>query len=197
MVVQNHTQLTNRYSWQNAIYTVDDPTAPLHTPANKGKEAMAYLTYIIENYTSLPSIVVFLHSHQSGYSHGWHTDAWGYSNVRAVRSLQLNYVRKNGYVNLRCSWSPGCKPKHRFNAHVTPEIWRELFGNGAKEQEVPQQIGAACCAQFAVSKEQVLSRDLNEYVHFRRWILDSELGDGKSGRVFEFLWHVIFGKDAV
>lgn len=32
-------------SWRKSIYTVDDPTAPLTVPKNKGRETMAYLTY--------------------------------------------------------------------------------------------------------------------------------------------------------
>lgn len=31
--------------WRKSIYVVDDPTAPLTVPRNKGREAMVYLTY--------------------------------------------------------------------------------------------------------------------------------------------------------
>ena len=67
----------------------------------------------------------------------------------------------------------------------------------AEDEQTPTQVGAACCAQFAVSKDQVLARPLSDYVRFREWIVDTEKSDAKSGRVLEFLWHVIFGKDAV
>lgn len=40
-------------------------------------------------------------------------------------------------------------------------------------------------------------RPVSDYVHFREWIMETELEDEKSGRVMEFLWHVIFGKGAV
>lgn len=36
--------------------------------ANKGNEAMAYLTYIIQNYHNLPESMAFIHSHRSS----WH-----------------------------------------------------------------------------------------------------------------------------
>jgi Protein of unknown function (DUF3431) len=65
------------------------------------------------------------------------------------------------------------------------------------EDEVPEMVGQTCCAQFAVSREQVMQRPLEDYVSYRQWILDTELNDEKSGRVMEFLWHVIFGKEAV
>ena len=66
-----------------------------------------------------------------------------------------------------------------------------------KDEQAPTLVGAACCAQFVVSKEQVLARPLSDYERLREWIIDTEKSDAKSGRVLEFLWHVIFGKDAV
>jgi hypothetical protein len=32
--------------WKKDIYVVDDPTAPLTVPKNKGRESMVYLTYV-------------------------------------------------------------------------------------------------------------------------------------------------------
>jgi hypothetical protein len=180
-------------SWQAAIYTVDSPSAPLHTPANKGRESMAYLTYIIEHYDSLPSVIAFIHPHLNGFWNAWHTDTPHHDNVDSLNYLNLDYVRKAGYVNLRCNWNPGCLESHRKNAHVTPEIWKELFGS----EKMPDLIGAPCCAQFAVSKQQVQKRSKEDYIKFRQWVLDTELSDAKSGRVMEFLWHIIFGEDAV
>src|SRR6201999_319906 len=49
------------------IYTVDsavpDPSSG-SLPANKGHEGMAYLTYIIDHYDSLPDVVLFFHPHK-------------------------------------------------------------------------------------------------------------------------------------
>lgn len=66
-----------------------------------------------------------------------------------------------------------------------------------EEEYVPGEVGAACCAQFAISKDRVLQRPLSDYEGFRKWVIDTELNDAMSGRVLEFLWHVIFGMDAV
>ncbi|KAI9807445.1 MAG: hypothetical protein M1833_000190 [Piccolia ochrophora] len=181
-------------SWQTAIYTVDAPAKLRGVPTNKGHESMAYLTYLIDHYDTLPSTIAFLHSHRNGYWTGWHTDARGHDNVESLRALRLDTVQRLGYVNLRCQWSPGCKPAHRKNAHVTPEIWRDIFNTS---EAVPELLGAACCAQFAVSNSQVQRRSKSDYERIRQWVLDTPLSDRKSGRVMEFLWHVIFGKDAV
>ena len=154
---------------------------------------MAYLTYVIDNYDSLPAIMAFIHPHRGGFWGAWHTDTPLHDNVDSLRRLRLDIVRRNGYVNLRCNWNPGCNANDKANAHITPEIWGELF-NGT---EKPEEVGAACCAQFAVSKEQVLQRPREDYMKYRMWVLDTELEDRSSGRVMEYLWHVIFGQDAV
>ncbi|EPS34679.1 hypothetical protein POX_a00349 [Penicillium oxalicum] len=206
--------------WQRAIYIVNptekaraDPHV-LTTPVNKGHESMAYLTYIIDHYDTLPSTIVFLHAHRAGFNMAWHTDAPLHDNVNAMRMLQTDFVERNGYVNLRCNWNPGCREAHRFNAHVTEQIWWDVFqgtstpplnSSSPFEQELstrkymrkPAQVGAACCAQFAVSKSQVHARPRDDYVKFRQWVIETDLNDAMSGRVMEFLWHVIFGMEAV
>ena len=40
---------TSLPTWQNAIYTVDNTSAPLHTAMNKGNEVNVYLTYLTSN----------------------------------------------------------------------------------------------------------------------------------------------------
>ena len=47
--------------WESAVYVVDDPSAPLHPPKNKGHEVMVYLSYIIEHYDNLTDVVAFMH----------------------------------------------------------------------------------------------------------------------------------------
>ena len=32
--------------WSRSVYVVDDPSAKLTVPKNKGREAMVYLTYV-------------------------------------------------------------------------------------------------------------------------------------------------------
>ena len=165
---------------------------------NKGHEAMAYLSYVIDRYESLPSTLAFIHSHRDGFLSAWHTDTPYHDNVASLDDLQLPFVQSNGYVNLRCNWNPGCLEAHRDNAHVTSDVWNDVFeGTSTENVKFPFKVGAGCCAQFAVSKDQVHKRPLSDYEHFRDWIVDTEESDAKSGRVMEFLWHVIFGKEGV
>lgn len=212
---------------------------------------MAYLTYIVENYSSLPSTIAFLHSHRRGFLKAWHTDTPLHDNVYAMRNLQLGWVQENGYVNLRCKWNPGCLEAHRRGQnmkHITAEVWETIFNNtstppvlreeygadalleneeggkggiaaaAAGEEDdyvagsmgglitqsdgtpgflMPARVGVACCAQFVVSRAQVQKRPLSDYERFRQWVMETELDDAKSGRVMEYLWHIIFGMDVV
>jgi len=83
--------------------------------------------------------------------------------------------------NLRAG-RPGALP-------ADAEIWNEDDHNKIT-------VWAPCCAQFAVSREAIYQRPLADYVSMRQWLMETELDDARSGRVFEFLWHVIFGQEA-
>ncbi|KAL9109236.1 MAG: hypothetical protein Q9227_006162 [Pyrenula ochraceoflavens] len=154
--------------WQHAIYSVDSPQYPYHIPLNKGREAMTYLTYLIDHYSHLPSIIAFLHAHHDGYPRAWHTEPH-YDNIKSLQNLKLDYVRKQGYVNLRCNYVPGCpdevqpfrEPPEKPHEGNMTAAWKALFGD---EVEVPRVLAAACCSQFAVTREQVQKRSKKEYV---------------------------------
>ena len=181
---------------------------------------MPYLRYIIDHYHTLPSILVFLHAHRDGFSRAWHTDAPMHDNVNAMKALQIPFVHSSGYVNLRCNQNPGCAKQVDANTHITDEVWKGFFANAStsvtnqgprspssqlsgSETSTPSagrkvpQILSACCAQFAVSRDRVLGRPVEDYVWFREWLLETEMDDDQSGRVFEYLWHIIFGMDPV
>ncbi|KAI1618986.1 hypothetical protein EDD36DRAFT_414642 [Exophiala viscosa] len=166
-------------------------------------QAMAYLTFLIDHYENLPSSMVFVHAHLDGYPRAWHTDSQGYNQVRSIRSLRLEYVQEHGYANMRCISDPGCPAEIQINRdddERTAErafvgAWTYMFQSNVSD--VPETIAQPCCAQFAVSKAQVLKRSREDYLRYRQWLLDTELDDDTSGRVFEYLWHVIFGKDPV
>ncbi|KAJ9490452.1 hypothetical protein VN97_g2803 [Penicillium thymicola] len=183
--------------WQHAVYLVDDPEASLQLEQNKGKESNAYLQYILDNYDKLPEYMVFLHAHQ----YSGHVEFWEQDNVLTVQRLQLDYLRQVGYLNLRCDWNPGCPDEvHPFRqmAGRTTELafagaWIRIFNN----TDVPEIVATPCCAQFAVTREQVLQRPRSAYESYHDWLMTTELDDETSGRVFEYIWHVIFGQDPV
>lgn len=91
---------------QTALYTVDNYTpGELHPPKNKGHEVMVYLTYMIDHYEDLPDVSIFMHSHR----YAWHNnDLLDQDAAQMIRYLSAERVTREGYMNLRCHWDPGC-----------------------------------------------------------------------------------------
>lgn len=118
-----------------------------------------------------------------------------------LQNLQLPYIMSDGYVNLRCVWTLGCPSEiqvHKEKSEMAteaayPEAFQELFPG----QPLPDVVGVACCAQFAVTKAKVHERPLADYEHYRNWLSQTRLPDETSGRVLEYAWHIVFGKPAV
>ncbi|KAF2456483.1 hypothetical protein BDY21DRAFT_287988 [Lineolata rhizophorae] len=187
--------------WDKRQYVVNDPEAALTVPANKGRESMVYLTFIIDNYENLPPYMLFIHS----YRWQWHNDDPIYDGVPPLKNFQIPYLEKEGYVNLRCVWVLGCpseiKPiqeagHHREQVHAG-DVYAEAFGELFPGKPVPDVVGVSCCAQFAASRAKILERPKSDYEHYRNWLLNSPLEDAISGRILEYSWHMIFGKEPV
>ena len=183
-----------------AVYIANDPLAALHPPKNKGHEVMIYLSYIINHYDALPDILIFMHSHR--WTH--HNNALlAYDAAEMLRRLNSDYVTREGYVNMRCHWSPGCPEwLHPGNAResldkqeevVLSKSWGELFPS----DPLPAALGQACCAQFALSKERVLSIPLSRFVYYRDWIMRTPLSDYISGRIWEYSWQFLFAGQSI
>jgi hypothetical protein len=188
------------------IYNVDAPADKsskiLQVPANRGHEAMAYLTFLIDNYADIPSAgAVFVH----GTRFAWHNDSPDYDNAKLLRALDVRRaLQPAGYHNLRCDWSAGTCPSSvpaqgslemRLSSAVSPWSARaasdlalphalgHIFGGDdeAVAQRVVEdvvQLGrndavrAQCCAQFAVARERVWQHSRAEYIALRQWLLD-------------------------
>lgn len=207
--------------WYHNIYTVDDPSANLTVPINKGRESQVYLTYIIDNYHDLPEYLVFLHA----LRYQWHNEdpmygvlAWSPScrmranhreredGVFPLRNLQLPYVNKMGYANMRCTWMMGCPAElHPAKAVSDPEYrkWDRDKDRVATEKAYaeahsiifpesktpPATVGVPCGAQFAVARWRVLERPRADYERIRDWLTRTHMPDAVSGRILEYTWH--------
>lgn len=115
-----------------------------------------------------------------------------------VRRLSPERVTREGYMNLRCHWDPGC-PAHihpgtterdpdKAEEHLIAEAWAQLF----PLNHVPSVLAQPCCAQFAVSSERIRQTPKQRWVQIRDWVLRTQLSDYVSGRVFEYVWQFIF-----
>lgn len=180
------------------IYTVDAPADPnsvhLQVPANRGHEAMVYLTFLIDNYEHLPEAMLFVH----GTRWSWHNDASDYDNVPLLKALNISAaLAHGGYHNLRCDWSASTCPletpaqgsfETRSQAVLAPWDLRAVsdaalpralagvFGGGEDQGRFllgqSDALRSQCCAQFVVSRANVWQHTRGEFVALRQWLLD-------------------------
>lgn len=178
-----------------SVYIADDPSAPFHVPKNKGHEVMIYLTHIINHYNSLADVNIFMHNHQKA----WHNnDLLSQDAGEMLERLSAERVVREGYMNLRCHWQPGCpdwlhpgntvKDVNKQEEVILASAWSELF----PMDEIPTVLAGACCAQFALSRERIRALPLSRYIFFRDWLLRTPLDDFISGRVWEYVWHYLW-----
>jgi hypothetical protein len=186
---------------QTAIYIADDSSAPLHPPKNKGNEVMVYLTYLIDHYEDLPEIMMFLHSHRFS----WHNnDILNKDAYEIITRLSSERVVREGYMNLRCHWNPGC-PEWIHPGRIEVDDWKKEEREFAKVwselfplETIPEVLAQPCCGQFALSRERVLAIPKTDFVFYRDWLLRTDLPDSLSGRAWEYLWQYIFtGENAL
>jgi hypothetical protein len=193
------------------VYTADAPadtnSMHLQVPANRGHEAMAYLTFLIDNYAHIPAAgVVFVH----GARWAWHNDAPDYDNAALLAALNVSAALAPwGYHNLRCDWSAGtCSPSSaapqgslETYLRTVLEPWNDrvasdtalppalvaLFGGdeytstrggGGLHLGRTDAVRAQCCAQFVVARDRVWQHSRDEYVALRQWLLDGSSDSG-------------------
>jgi hypothetical protein len=201
--------LTNLYHL--CVYTADAPadtnSQHLQVPANRGHEAMAYLTFLIDNYAHIPAAgVVFVH----GARWAWHNDAPDYDNAALLAALNVSAALAPwGYHNLRCDWSAStCSPSSAppqgsletslravlepWNTRATsdtalPHALVALFGDdeyasakggGRLLLGRTDAVRAQCCAQFVVARDRVWQHSRDEYIALRQWLLDGSSDSG-------------------
>ncbi|KAL8791800.1 MAG: hypothetical protein Q9195_005609 [Heterodermia aff. obscurata] len=198
--------LKNKYHL--CVYTADASADAgsdhLQVPANRGHEAMAYLTFIIDNYAHLPTAgAVFGH----GSRYAWHNDHVDYDNTVLLSTLNVSAALAPwGYHNLRCDWGAGtCTPSEAppqgsletsmrallepWNSRALsdaalPDALAALFGDesGPSRLERGAAVRAQCCAQFVVAKENIWRWEKEEYIALRQWLLDGSDGSDPSNR---------------
>lgn len=187
--------------------------------SNKGRTANAYLTFIIENYYNLPETMVFLDANFND----WDNEKT-VQRLQSIASLRTDFVQKEGYTNLHCGNAKDCKTIETSNppdelrtleVHIA-QVWREVFdvvepphkhvaGNVPRQpvevlvyhQEVPKKLAAVLGGDFAVSRAQVKTREVADYMRLWKWINHTDMDDDSAGLLMEYLWPVVFGKSEV
>ena len=181
-------------AWTVKRYMMDDPDAqspPLPVPVNQGREAMAYLTYIIDHYDSLPDYMIFTHGHERSWHQQEHLQ-------QKIRALNLTALDEENYISLRCGVQMGCeKLPYIDTRHVNwsgeaglCHFWEKVTG-----KRCPRYISYKCCAQHAVTRAAVRTRSKAAWERIRAPIMAEKMSDDNwlTGIFYEKTWHMMFG----
>lgn len=173
-------------------------TGKCNLPKNKGREASSYISYILNNWDTLPRRIAFIHGHETA-DHQNRPEGLLELIKRANPTLD--------YVSLNDSWHTLCLgeqcPKERKKDYYTDNPAHILLKKHWKTHfqpylniEFPYWIQSERSAQFVVSHAAIKRYPKEAY---EKWFdLLMSAGDGPtddyfSGMVFEFVWHMLFG----
>ncbi|CAF1312242.1 unnamed protein product [Adineta steineri] len=173
------------------VYTrSSDPLISHSLLANKGREAVVYLRYIVDFYSNLPSSIAFIHAHRTSSHQKDPNDV-----VVALRALKWN---KYSYMPLTSTRTES-RFQHKaleLQASVNYRLWVDVL---QKELGPPPLTGIQthCCASFVVRKEAILKHPKVFYSNIISYINSSYYSDYLTGRTLEYTWHMIFGQPAI
>jgi hypothetical protein len=92
--------------------------------------------------------------------------------VPLLQTLQLPYVVSEGYANVRCVWTFGCPSElkldvnqhnERDRAFKTTQAYPKAFQELFPGEQAPLTVGVGCCSQFAVTREKIHEKPLEDY----------------------------------
>lgn len=82
-------------------------------------------------------------------------------------------------------------PIDQFDNRKPSASWyyKEAFESLFPGEQVPEEVGAPCCAEFAVTDRVIRERPRSDYERYRRWLIETDSSDYVSGRTLESSWH--------
>ena len=158
---------------------------------NHGREASAYIRFIVRYYDQLPEYIAFLHGHEFA----WHQHFPGtlFDAIKRAKKEEYDHVSLNLQYCL-----PDLKPGNPYweaVLRVFPQHFEHIVG-----KSVPVHVECLdCSAQFIVNRKQILKYPKSVWEEWldltqnpaRLSFKDFE----KMPWVFEYSWHVIFGEE--
>ena len=194
---------------QRFVYQAENSTAERPVRVNQGETAM-YLQYIVEQYNNLPDAVAFVHAHQVAphmpdklnILNQLRWDAFEYANLRYTNVTYDLWGKWTG--DWLCPQNPSKPPPSdeiiwdelRVNqSQLFADVWRELFEGPIGP--MPQYVHSPCCAEFVVSRQRIQARPLSFYEDCLTWLEATSSERYWAGRIFEYVWHIVFGETAL
>jgi hypothetical protein len=197
---------------RSEVVTVPDisPALPLKIMPNRGSEAMAYVTAVIDHYDNLPDLMVFMHGHRLA----WHTPLlgqdWILRRLASHPPLDLKLSSTNGYHALGClerwgndisqlfptdidaNWRSINGPRwHEALSARFAQAWREHLGE-AYNMPLPDYVRVPTAATFIATREAIKRRPKEFYIGVRNWMLETHIENKWLGIVMEFQMAIMF-----
>lgn len=158
--------------------SIPDGVAP-----NKGREASAFLEYIITNYDTLGEYTAFVHGHRTAWHHAEPMDE------------KLNRI-----VPDRPYWNINDIPPYavRNCADTTNQMITSYPAlEGILGPIDMSRLAYRMAAQFIVHRDAIRSRSLDTYKALFAYLMNSSRPSVSDGILFERIWHVIFTHELV
>ena len=162
---------------------------------NKANEASTYLYYIIENYDNLPENIIFIHDENESWHHtGKITDEL-YKWIDEYEKTGKTYYEFN---NIEITKNDAYIANDAFK-----HFWNSIFKPYRGEYVDAKPDTGKCCAQFIVSKQNILKLPKDFYEKYYNWLIENTNGEGKgsiddkysgynTGLYAEYTWRNLF-----
>ena len=156
---------------------------------NWGREASAYLHFIITRFDVLPTHMIMVHSHLS--SHHMQDQA------HVLNMINAAILAPNSFIHIPCGWSDRLQPR---DYEETQQWWNTVV-KPYRGVFPPNDAGFYSYAQFIVSRDRVLRSPVTMYKQMLAYMRDTHPicrriynPDERSARYLEWTWHLLFGQ---
>lgn len=188
-----------------------------HSTHGAGKEANAYIQFIVDHYENLPKVMLFMHAHECA----WHFP----HKVPMFRALRWDQVEELGYVSTRFKyllWDPLTlpvpikPPPPGSDLRWLAEEWFDPANDEDKDHEkhgygvalsamwhannltqhlgfkIPRHVTFDCCAEFLVHRSRILAQPKSFWETLLRWLHETQ-DEYWAGMAFELAWEMLMG----
>lgn len=146
---------------------------PKESPPNRGNEASSYLEYIIKNYHKLKEYTIFVHGHETAYHH-----------LTPIQDKINNLIFNKPYYNI-----------NEMPVHTHGRVhndFMKIIEEKILKRTIQEHHKLRPCAMFYVHRDLILQNPLEIYQELYDYLMTSNEESYKTGRYFEFTWHIIF-----
>lgn len=168
-----------------------DESALCRETRNKGREATAYLKFIVQNYDNLPNNVAFIHGHNDA----WHQNMKG-SLINVISNCAK--YKQYGFISVNNNFIDDRNVTDNAIMQRLHRDWDVTFRPYLK-RDPPEYVYHDCCAQFVVSRERILRHPKDAYETWYNYIMNdpNDVSGYDLSVMFEYIWHIIFGEPDV